>query len=158
MSPFDYLVEKAYGMSHISWYMVLIGLVAIYAVKRYFAPSPLASIPGPQSPSFFIGHLLSLTSGRNDMAYFNQITEQYGGVVKLNTLFGVCHTCSFVHPRLLTLELQGNLLYVSDPLALQHIEKEIEIFRKPPYVVLLLSKKPANVGIQVHYCVRQSQY
>ena len=94
----NFLADKVHGTSQTAWCMVLTGLAAGYAIKRYLAPSPLARIPGPPSSSFFTGHLLLLAAGKNDMRFCNQITEQYGGVVKLNTLFGVCHFCSSYAP------------------------------------------------------------
>jgi len=65
------------------------GLGAVYVIKQIFTPSPLACISGPPSPSFLTGHLLALTSGKGDMGYCHNITEKYGGIVKLNALFGV---------------------------------------------------------------------
>jgi len=115
---------------------ILTGLAAVYVIRRVLAPSPLSNIPGPPSPSFFAGHLLALTSGTSDVSFCNEITEKYGGVVKLKTSFGVCLSCLFIYWCLLTLEMQSDMLYVSDPLALHHIQKEVDIFRKPLYVAI----------------------
>jgi len=62
---------------------------AVYAIRRCFASSPLVSIPGPPSPSLLTGHLLQLTSAKGGIDFCHTITEEYGEVVKLKSLFGV---------------------------------------------------------------------
>ena len=67
-------------------------LVAIYAVRKYLSRSPLAAVPGPPSPSYLTGHFKSISFSKDGIQFSEDITEEYGGVVKLKTLLGVCQT------------------------------------------------------------------
>jgi len=66
-------------------------LGVVLVIKQYLVSSRLVSIPGPPSPSLLTGHLLQLTSAKGGIDFCHAITEEYGEVVKLKSLFGVRH-------------------------------------------------------------------
>ncbi|KAI0754298.1 cytochrome P450 [Daedaleopsis nitida] len=67
-----------------------------------FVKSPLDNIPGPTPKSLLLGNVEQLVS-KNAWALLDDLTHSYGGVSKLNGLFG------------------NRMLYVYDPTALHHI-------------------------------------
>ncbi|KAJ2919029.1 hypothetical protein MD484_g1463, partial [Candolleomyces efflorescens] len=71
-------------------------------LQRVFTKNPLDNIPGPSSGSFFAGHFEKLWSP-NSWEFHKSLSEKYGGVVKLDGLFG------------------AKTLYVYDPKALHQI-------------------------------------
>ncbi|KAJ7903501.1 cytochrome P450 [Mycena olivaceomarginata] len=76
----------------------------------------LNNIPGPRSPSFWIGNLKELFNV-NGWDFHHELGEKYGGVVRIDGLLG---------------EKQ---LYVFDPKSLhQLLVKDQDIFEEPPYL------------------------
>ncbi|KAF8150033.1 cytochrome P450 [Crassisporium funariophilum] len=89
---------------------VLIRLVHHFA----FAPKPLAEIPGPPATSFWTGVLSQLFS-IHGWAFHREISEKYGGVVKIKGVLGSDH------------------LYVYDSKAVHHIlVKDQYIYEESP--------------------------
>jgi hypothetical protein len=109
-----------------------------YGIWRYLRPSPFANIPGPPSPSFLTGHSRPLQVDKDAVKFCMNITEEYGGVVKLKSALGVGDLLvRFTkQPSIITklVKLQKDILYISDPLALHHILKHVETWNKPKYV------------------------
>ncbi|PCH42180.1 cytochrome P450 [Wolfiporia cocos MD-104 SS10] len=92
-------------------------------IRWITARSPLDSIPGPSSPSFWTGHLPHFFD-RHGTQFQSDIAEKYGPVVKMRGWFG------------------RPLLYIYDPKALhtmltreQHIYEEEELFVKSNYLI-----------------------
>jgi hypothetical protein len=70
--------------------MVLVAAVGVgFGVKRFLQPSALAAIPGPPSQSFIFGHFKAIFEDKDAAKFCMEITEEYGGVLKLKTFFGV---------------------------------------------------------------------
>jgi len=78
-------------------FLAAVALAAAYAIGRFLTTSPLATLPGPPSPSVFTGHLLKISSPNGGIDFRDSITETYGGMVKLKALLGV--RISIVLPR-----------------------------------------------------------
>ena len=87
-SQLGHLLETTSILTQVA--SALATLVAIYAVRRYLSPSPLAAVPGPTSPSYLTGHYNNFAFARDGTEFCEQITEEYGGAVKLKSLLGVC--------------------------------------------------------------------
>ncbi|KAI0645068.1 cytochrome P450 [Trametes meyenii] len=82
--------------------VVLGGLALVYSIYRFLTRPSVASIPGPESTSFWLGHLPELfqeQAGETDFKW----QEQYGSVVRVKAPFG------------------EDMLWISDPKALQYI-------------------------------------
>ncbi|KAF9002256.1 cytochrome P450 [Cyathus striatus] len=71
-------------------------------VKQYIFKGPIENIPGPPSPSFFTGNIRQFFDS-NGWNFHKEISERYGGVVKLKAPLG------------------ESFLYVFDPKAMHHI-------------------------------------
>ncbi|OSC97587.1 cytochrome P450 [Trametes coccinea BRFM310] len=81
---------------------VLAGLALLYSVYRLLTRPSLSDIPGPESKSFWLGHLPELfqeEAGDTDFKW----QEQYGSIVRVKAPFG------------------EDMLWISDPKALQYI-------------------------------------
>ncbi|KAF9002258.1 cytochrome P450 [Cyathus striatus] len=71
-------------------------------IRQYIFKGPLENIPGPPSPSFFTGNIRQIFNA-NAWNFHKEISEQYGGVVKIKAPFG------------------ESFLYVFDPKAMHHV-------------------------------------
>ncbi|KAI8971016.1 cytochrome P450 [Trametes punicea] len=81
---------------------VLGGLALLYSVYRLLTRPSISEIPGPESKSFWLGHLPELfqeEAGDTDFKW----QEQYGSIVRVKAPFG------------------EDMLWISDPKALQYI-------------------------------------
>ncbi|KAI0365076.1 cytochrome P450 [Pilatotrama ljubarskyi] len=81
---------------------VLGGLALLYSIYRFLTRPSLSDIPGPESTSFWLGHLPELfqeQAGDTDFKW----QEQYGSIVRVKAPFG------------------EDMLWISDPKALQYI-------------------------------------
>ncbi|KAI8969791.1 cytochrome P450 [Trametes punicea] len=74
----------------------------------------LAKVPGPPSASFLTGNVTQMM-GRTGWDFHREIAEKYGSVVKLHWTFG------------------SPFLYISDPLAMQHILKDTATYDELPW-------------------------
>ncbi|KAI0669528.1 cytochrome P450 [Trametes maxima] len=82
--------------------VVLGGLALFYSIYRFLTRPSVAYIPGPESTSFWLGHLPELfqeQAGETDFKW----QEQYGSIVRVKAPFG------------------EDMLWISDPKALQYI-------------------------------------
>ncbi|KAL1946276.1 hypothetical protein VTO73DRAFT_15403 [Trametes versicolor] len=97
-------------------YAVLL-CVAFWAWKtRRSVRSSLEKLPGPPAASFFAGNALELMD-RHGWGFHERLMRTYGSVTKLHWLFG------------------APALYVYDPLALQHIVKDISTYEEPSWYI-----------------------
>ncbi|KAJ7475738.1 cytochrome P450 [Mycena latifolia] len=92
-------------------------VAAIWVIRwlwlRFTAQRILNNIPGPKSRSFWTGNLAEIYSV-SGWDFHQELVEKYGGVVRINALFG------------------GKRIYVFDPKALhQIIVKDQDIFEAP---------------------------
>ncbi|KAI0351948.1 cytochrome P450 [Trametes cingulata] len=81
---------------------VLGGLALVYSIYRFLTRPSLSDIPGPESTSFWLGHLPELfqdQAGDTDFKW----QAQYGSIVRVKAPFG------------------EDMLWISDPKALQYI-------------------------------------
>ncbi|CDO76737.1 hypothetical protein BN946_scf184813.g7 [Trametes cinnabarina] len=81
---------------------VLVGLAILYSIYRLLTRPSISDIPGPESTSFWLGHLPELfqeEAGDTDFKW----QEQYGSVVRVKAPFG------------------EDMLWISDPKALQYV-------------------------------------
>ena len=131
----DYLLNTTSRFAKVS--SALAALLSIYAVKRYITPSPLAAVPGPPSSSYLTGHFTNIAFAKDGTEFCEQITEEYGGAVKLKSLLGVGrNTHTSIH--ILISATQTEILYVSDPLAIHHILRDTNLWPKASYVLIYL--------------------
>ncbi|KAI0716435.1 cytochrome P450 [Earliella scabrosa] len=84
--------------------------------KSQWVTSPLSTLPGPPSNSFFAGNLGQLLDTQG-WDFHNEIAAKYGPVVKIHGLFG------------------RPWLYVFDPLALQYILKDAQTYDELPWYI-----------------------
>ncbi|KAJ7475711.1 cytochrome P450 [Mycena latifolia] len=94
-----------------------LAVAAIWVIRwlwlRFSAQRILNNIPGPKSRSFWTGNLTEIYSV-SGWDFHQELIEKYGGVVRINALFG------------------GKRIYVFDPKALhQIIVKDQDIFEEP---------------------------
>ncbi|TFY69723.1 hypothetical protein EVG20_g3026 [Dentipellis fragilis] len=82
---------------------VSVALLAGRFLWQWFRQIPLRNIPGPPSPSFFIGNMAQLWDPLKGWKFHDEIVKNYGRVVRLTGVFG------------------DTMLYVSDPRALYHV-------------------------------------
>ncbi|KAF9061654.1 cytochrome P450 [Rhodocollybia butyracea] len=99
----------------------VLAAVAIWAARwlwvRLSSQRILNNIPGPKSRSFWTGNLAEIYSV-SGWDFHQELTEKYGGVVRIDALFG------------------GKQLYVFDPKALhQIVVKDADIFEEPDSVI-----------------------
>ncbi|KAI0631049.1 cytochrome P450 [Trametes polyzona] len=93
----------------------LLFFAAYWIVRRTLrARSPLQNVPGPSSASFLTGNVLQLMD-RQGWSFHRELGRKYGPVVKLNWIFNT------------------PLIYIFDPVALQHILKDIVTYDEPPW-------------------------
>ncbi|KAI0629559.1 cytochrome P450 [Trametes polyzona] len=81
---------------------VLGGFSLLYSIYRFLTRPSVSDIPGPESKSFWLGHLPELfqeQAGETDFKW----QEEYGGIVRVKAPFG------------------EDMLWVSDPKALQYV-------------------------------------
>jgi len=83
-----YLLDKL-RMTPMELSLVVAFLGSAYVLKRYLLPSPFSAVPGPPLPSYLVGHFKSLSSAKTGIQFCEDITESYGGVVKLGGFLGV---------------------------------------------------------------------
>ncbi|KAI0631058.1 cytochrome P450 [Trametes polyzona] len=106
-----------------------------WAIRRVIRrPSPLDRVPGPPSASLFVGNLLQLCD-HNGWSFHREIAHKYGSVIKLNWLFN------------------KPLLYIFDPLALEHILKDIVTYDQPSWFldhVMMLGDGILSVTGETH--------
>ncbi|GJE97230.1 cytochrome P450 [Phanerochaete sordida] len=87
-------------------------------LKCYVLPSPLNDIPGPRSHSLLKGSEDRLQQ-RDAWPFLDQLTEDYGQVVKLTSLFG------------------KHVVWVFDPLAMYHIVlKDQDVYEESPWIII----------------------
>jgi len=60
-----------------------------YGVKIFLGPSPLAMVAGPPSPSYLVGHWKAMTTDDNATQFCIDLSEKWGGIVKIRTFFNV---------------------------------------------------------------------
>ncbi|EJF59099.1 cytochrome P450 [Dichomitus squalens LYAD-421 SS1] len=92
----------------------LIALLAWRLVRALTPKSPLDIVPGPIATSFLTGHLSQITDTQS-WDFHSHIAEKYGPIVKLRGLLG------------------KPMLYIFDPLSLQHILKDNTLYDEPPW-------------------------
>jgi hypothetical protein len=61
----------------------------IYVIKQSFKTPPFTLMRGPPSPLLLLGHWKALKMDKDAIKFCIGVTEEYGGVVKLKTFFGV---------------------------------------------------------------------
>ncbi|KAJ7475712.1 cytochrome P450 [Mycena latifolia] len=98
-----------------------LAVAAIWVIRwlwlRVSAQRILNNIPGPKSRSFWTGNLAEIYSV-SGWDFHQELVEKYGGVVRINALFG------------------GKQLYVFDPKALhQIVVKDQDIFEEPDSLI-----------------------
>ncbi|KAF8202147.1 cytochrome P450 [Pholiota molesta] len=105
------LLIKAIALSALLW--------SVWKVFRHrVLKSSLDNIPGPPAKSFWRGSFREFYN-INGWAFHREMSERYGGVIKIKALFG------------------ENLLYISDPKALHHIlVKDQEIFEPSAFIAM----------------------
>nr|BED42971.1 cytochrome P450 monooxygenase [Trametes versicolor] len=83
-----------------------------YIFQAYITSSPLDNLPGPPSPSFFLGNVIEVTD-RNSWKRWKELVEAYGPVSRLQGMFGT------------------RLLHISDPKSMYSVLiKDVELFPK----------------------------
>ncbi|KAH9851138.1 cytochrome P450 [Lenzites betulinus] len=78
------------------------GLALVYSIYRFLTRPSISDLPGPESTSFWLGHLPALFTeevGSTDFKW----QAQYGGIVRVKAPFG------------------EDMLWISDPKALQYV-------------------------------------
>ncbi|KAJ7475709.1 cytochrome P450 [Mycena latifolia] len=98
-----------------------LAVAAIWVIRwlwlRFSAQRILNNIPGPKSRSFWTGNLAEIYSV-SGWDFHQELVEKYGGLVRINALFG------------------GKQLYVFDPKALHQIlVKDQDIFEEPDWLI-----------------------
>ncbi|KAJ7475680.1 cytochrome P450 [Mycena latifolia] len=99
-----------------------LAVAAIWVIRwlwlRFSAQRILNNIPGPKSRSFWTGNLAEIYSV-SGWDFHQELVEKYGGVVRINALFG------------------GKQLYVFDPKALHQIlvKDQEHIFEEPDWLI-----------------------
>jgi hypothetical protein len=64
-------------------------LFALQALSKRTSLSPLAFIPGPPSPSYLTGHYKLAVINKDGVKFCMDLSDNYGGVVKLKGFLGV---------------------------------------------------------------------
>ncbi|KAA1472320.1 cytochrome P450 [Dentipellis sp. KUC8613] len=82
---------------------VTVALLAGKFLRQWFRQTPLRDVPGPPSPSFFIGNVAQLWDPLKGWKFHEAIVKTYGSIVRLTGFFG------------------NTMLYVSDPRAMYNI-------------------------------------
>ncbi|TFY67334.1 hypothetical protein EVG20_g3975 [Dentipellis fragilis] len=70
---------------------------------QWYKQTPLRNVPGPPSPSFFIGNIGQLLHPLRAWKFHDEIVKKYGRIVRVGGFFG------------------DTMLYVSDPRVLHHV-------------------------------------
>ncbi|KAJ6468565.1 cytochrome P450 [Mycena vitilis] len=98
--------------------LLFAGWLFICLIRHFFFPSSVIyKIPGPPSKSFFTGSLLDFHDP-NGWSFQETLESEYGGVVRINGLFG------------------KPMLFVADPVALHSIlNKDIDIYEEAPIAI-----------------------
>ncbi|KAI5121966.1 hypothetical protein M0805_002036 [Coniferiporia weirii] len=106
----------------------LLSYVLWHALRRFIVKSTLSNIPGPSRTSFWKGNFHQVFS-RHGWDFHRMLFNNYGGIAKLNMLFG------------------DEQLYVSDPMALHYILVKDQYAYEETDVVITSSSLLFGMGL-----------